>query len=174
MASLLYKFLKYKNILINTVNKNTWQIGILYNIYIQLAKVIYINFWNNIVCRCVCNCGCMCVCAVVEVSAWRCYSCFVLCPVLFDLKGPIPLQMYVLVVIREHRTHRVGSSRYHTRWCLLCRRQIKLNFLLRGIGANHMRHFVHCIRWRLRKVRHSYYISYTTDKSEYLTNNLKQ
>lgn len=67
MASLLYKFLKYKNILINTVNKNTWQIGILYNIYIQLAKVIYINFWNNIVCRCVCNCGCMRVCVC---SGW--------------------------------------------------------------------------------------------------------
>lgn len=47
-----------------------------------------------------------------------CVSCvFVVCcsvcqlgPVLFDLKGPVPLQVYVLVVIREDRTDRVGAA----------------------------------------------------------------
>lgn len=44
----------------------------------------------------------VCVCCVLFGVPIR--------PSPFDLKGPVPLQVYVLVVIREDRTDRVGAA----------------------------------------------------------------
>lgn len=81
---------------------------------------------------------------VVCVCVYECVRFAVAClvPVLFNLKGPVPLQVYMLVVIREDRADRVRAAGECSGGRLLGGRQIELNFLLRGIGADHVLHFI--------------------------------
>jgi len=59
-------------------------------------KLIYKTCWGKQKAYVVCVCVCYLMCF--------------LGPVLFNLKGPVPLQVYMLVVIREDRTDRVGAA----------------------------------------------------------------
>lgn len=40
-------------------------------------------------------------------------------PVLLDLEAPLPLQMYVFVVVGEERVDCVGAAGHQTRWGIL-------------------------------------------------------
>jgi len=54
-------------------------------------------------------------------------------PLLLDFDGPLPLQMFVLVVVGEKRVHVVCAALEHTGGCILCRRQVRVELLFRSI-----------------------------------------
>lgn len=67
----------------------------------------------------------------------------VLLPVFFDLEAPLPLEVLVLVVVGEQRGHGVRPAGHHAGRGLLERGRVALDFLLRRVRADHLRHFVH-------------------------------
>lgn len=64
-------------------------------------------------------------------------------PVLFYLKSPLPLQMFVLIVIREETANAVNAPCHHALRSLLHRRRVALHLNFRRVGANHVNHLIH-------------------------------
>lgn len=64
-------------------------------------------------------------------------------PILFDLEAPFPLEVDVLVVVREEAVDRVGAARHQPGRRVLGRRGVRLDLRLGRVRTDHMRHLVH-------------------------------
>ena len=77
-----------------------------------------------------------------RLCAFSCFLCFFSSPVFFDLQIPLPLEVVVLVVIREMGVNVVSPAAGHPGGSVLHRSQITLNLSLGSIRANHQIHLV--------------------------------